>query len=60
MIIPELEYDCETNSAYKITQVALANGLDKSVARMFAKYVEEAVNDHIDYRMWVDYMGDDL
>jgi hypothetical protein len=60
MKIPKLEFDCDTNSAHKITEVALANGLNPEVKDEFYNYVSECVDAHIEYNKWEDYMREDI
>lgn len=57
----KLEYEgIETLSYINIVEVAIRHGFDPDLKQEFLDWVEDKVEDHVDYRRWEDYMGEDL
>ena len=60
MNIPEFEYETDTNSVYRIVEVALANGLNSEIKEDFEKYVEDDIERYLSYVLWEQSMGEDM
>ncbi len=56
-----LEYgEVETLSEHNIVEVALRHGFNPTLKEEFLKWVKDAIEEHIGYRMWEESMGEDL
>lgn len=57
----ELEHpNYGSNCAENILKVALRHGLNENLADEFLSFIEEELQEHVDYHIWVNEMGDDL
>ena len=52
LLTENLEYACDSNAGYKITEVALRHGLDSKIGDEFRQYVEDCIETCLQYRSW--------